>query len=103
MRDSWSCIGCHPVVKRTGNLFDRIVTFSNLWRAACKAWRGKKDKIRIANFYFNLEQELLVLQKELISGTYQPRPYHVFEVIDPKRREIAAADFRDRVVDDAIQ
>ncbi|MBF0151765.1 MAG: group II intron reverse transcriptase domain-containing protein [Magnetococcales bacterium] len=87
---------------RTGHLFDAIVSFPNLWQAAHKAWRGKKDKTRIANFYFNLERELLCLQHELISGQYQPRPYHVFTVTDPKRREIAAADFRDRVVHHAI-
>lgn len=89
-------------MKRTGNLFDAIVSFGNLWYAAHKAWRGKKNKARIADFYFNLERELLVLQEELVSGQYQPRPYHVFEVTDPKRREIAAADFRDRVVHHAI-
>ncbi|MBF0429268.1 MAG: group II intron reverse transcriptase domain-containing protein [Magnetococcales bacterium] len=87
---------------RTGNLFNAIVSFGNLWYAAHKAWRGKKDKTRIADFYFNLERELLVLQEELVSGQYQPRPYHVFEVTDPKRREIAAADFRDRVVHHAM-
>ncbi|MEO5379137.1 MAG: reverse transcriptase/maturase family protein [Magnetococcus sp. DMHC-6] len=89
-------------MKRVGNLFNAIVSFGNLWHAAHKAWRGKKDKARIADFYFNLERELLILQKELISGQYHPRSYHVFEVTDPKRREIAAADFRDRVVHHAI-
>ena len=89
-------------MKRYGHLFDSIVSFHNLWWAAHKAWRGKKSKTRIADFYFNLERELLVLQKELVSGQYQPRPYQIFTVTDPKRREIAAADFRDRVVHHAI-
>lgn len=89
-------------MKRTGHLFDAIIAFPNLWLAAHKAWRGKKDKARIADFYFHLERELLTLQDELITGSYQPRPYHVFEVTDPKRREIAAADFRDRVVHHAL-
>lgn len=89
-------------MKRSGNLFESIVAFPNLWRAAHRAWRGKKDKARITNFYFSLEQELLILQEELVSGQYQPRPYCLFEVTDPKRREIAAADFRDRVVHHAL-
>ncbi|MBF0143041.1 MAG: group II intron reverse transcriptase domain-containing protein [Magnetococcales bacterium] len=89
-------------MKRDGHLFDAIIAFPNLWRAAHKAWRNKKDKARIADFYFNLERELLVLQQELLSGAYQPRPYSVFTVTDPKHREIAAADFRDRVVHHAI-
>ncbi|MBF0263273.1 MAG: group II intron reverse transcriptase domain-containing protein [Magnetococcales bacterium] len=87
---------------RSGNLFERVVAFDNLWLAAHKAWRGKKDKARIAHFYFNLELELLALQEELVTGHYQPRPYAIFEVTDPKRREIAAADFRDRVVHHAL-
>ncbi len=66
-------------MRRTGNLFESIVAFHNLWRAAHKAWRGKKDKTRIADFYFNLERELLVLQEELVSSQYQPRPYHIFD------------------------
>ncbi|MBF0311735.1 MAG: group II intron reverse transcriptase domain-containing protein [Magnetococcales bacterium] len=87
---------------RSGNLFDRIVCFTNLWQAAHKAWRGKKDKTRIAHFYFALEVELLSLQEELQSGSWSPRPYRTFEVFEPKRRKIAAADFRDRVVHHAI-
>jgi len=87
---------------RAGNLFDSIVAFDNLWRAAHKAWRGKKDKIRIADFYFHLEREILLLQEELISDRYQPRPYRIFLVTEPKHREIASADFRDRVVHHAI-
>ncbi|MEO5369203.1 MAG: reverse transcriptase/maturase family protein [Magnetococcus sp. DMHC-1] len=89
-------------MKHTGHLFGSIIAFPNLWRAAHKAWRGKKDKTRIADFYFNLERELLRIQEELVSGQYQPRPYRLFMVTDPKHREIAAADFRDRVVHHAI-
>ncbi|MBF0310050.1 MAG: Retron-type reverse transcriptase [Magnetococcales bacterium] len=89
-------------MKRTGNLFDRIVRFANLWQAAHKAWRGKKDKTRIAHLCFALEVELLSLQEELQSGSRSPRPYRTFEVFEAKRRSIAAADFRDRVVHHAI-
>ncbi|MEO5332977.1 MAG: hypothetical protein H7839_13240 [Magnetococcus sp. YQC-5] len=49
-------------MKRTGNLFNTIISFGNLWLAAHKAWRGKKDKTRIADFYFNLEHELIILE-----------------------------------------
>lgn len=89
-------------MKRIGYLFERVVSFSNLWRAAHKAWRGKRKKTRVATFFFHLENELLALQSELISGLYQPRPYRTFEVFEPKHRQIAAADFRDRVVHHAI-
>jgi len=48
------------------------------------------------------ESELLVLREELLSGVYQPGGYRFFEVREPKRRMIAAAPFRDRVVHHAL-
>lgn len=89
-------------MKRTGHLFEKITAFSTLWRAAHRAWRGKKDKRRIARFYFYLEPELLQLQQALLAGCYVPRPYRLFTISEPKQRRIAAADFRDRVVHHAI-
>lgn len=90
-------------MKRVGHLFERIVTFENLASAAHKAFRGsKKYTGRAATFYFNLEQELLLLEQELRSGVYRPAPYHTFTIYEPKQREISASDFRDRVVHHAI-
>jgi len=48
------------------------------------------------------ETELLALREELLGGGYQPGPYRFFEVHEPKRRRIAAAPFRDRVVHHAL-
>ena len=89
-------------MKRYGDLFERIVEFDNLMLAAQKAFRGKKTKPKVAEFYFNLEPELLKLQVELITGAYQPQPYREFMVYEPKMRRIHAADFRDRVLHHAI-
>jgi retron-type reverse transcriptase len=89
-------------MKRVGGLFDQVVSFENLRRAAYKALRGKRDKGRVGKFYYNLENELVVLQEELVSGAYRPRPYHVFEIREPKVRKICASDFRDRVVHHAL-
>lgn len=89
-------------MKRHGNLFEKIVTFENLFLALKNAIRGKKDKRTVASFYFHLENELLSLRSELISGEYRPRPYTQFEVMEPKVRKICSSDFRDRVVHHAI-
>lgn len=90
-------------MKRVGHLFEHIVTFENLLSAAHKAFRGnKKYKGRAATFYVHLEQELLRLEQELRSGTYRPGPYRPFVIYEPKQRNIAAVDFRDRVVHHAI-
>jgi hypothetical protein len=89
-------------MKRYGYLFESVVSFDNLLLASEKALRGQKQKPAAARFFFNLEKELLQLQAELIEGTYRPLPYHVFEIFEPKRRQICAADLRDRVVHHAI-
>lgn len=89
-------------MKRYSGLFNQITCFENLYQAAQKAFRGKKEKERVALFYFHLESELLKLERELKKETYQVRPYRTFNVYEPKERQICAADFRDRVVHHAI-
>lgn len=90
-------------MKRVGHLFERIVTFDNLRLAAQKAFQGsKKYTPRAARLYFHLEQELLALEEELLTGRYRPRPYRTFLIYEPKQRQISASDVRDRVVHHAI-
>ena len=89
-------------MKRQGHLFEQITTFDNLLLAAKKAVRGKKDRPRVADFYFQLEPELLRLEEELVEGSYVPLPYRTFMVYEPKPRKICAADIRDRVAHHAI-
>ncbi|MGK0189866.1 MAG: RNA-directed DNA polymerase [Verrucomicrobiales bacterium] len=38
----------------------------------------------------------------LASGVYQPSPYRYFHIYEPKKRRVAAAPFRDRVVHHAV-
>ena len=82
--------------------FDAATEFHALCDAARRAARGKKRARATAEFLFALETEALALQRELLAGTYRPRPYHTFEIYDPKPRTISAADFRDRVVHHAL-
>lgn len=89
-------------MKRYGHLFEQVVAFDNLLLAARKARRGKQDRTSVAHFFFHLETELLALQDELRSGSYRMRPYRTFVIYEPKRRQICAADFRDRVVQHAV-
>jgi RNA-directed DNA polymerase len=89
-------------VKRYGNLFDKVTSFENMYLACRKALRGKRSKQTVAPFYFNLENELIDLRQELIEGRYQPRPYRIFEIREPKVRQICSSNFRDRVVHHSI-
>lgn len=89
-------------MRRIGGLFDGVVSYSNLYRAYRKALLGARKNEEQARFYYNLENELVILRRELVDETYIPGPYRYFMIHDPKEREIAIAPFRDRVVHHAI-
>lgn len=89
-------------MKRHGNLWQRMISFPNLLRAAEKAQRRKRLRADVARFHFNLEHELWLLHEQLASQSYLPGPYHTFEIFEPKRRLISAAEYRDRVVHHAL-
>lgn len=79
-----------------------VAGWDNLRRAAHAAGRGKGRRPDVAAWRLREESELLRLQAELLAGDYRPGPYHFFEIFAPKRRLIAAAPFRDRVVHHAL-
>ncbi len=63
---------------------------------ACAARAGNSEHKRA--HLISLPSLVLQLARDIASGQYQPRPYTVFAVIDPKLREIFAPDFGDRLV-----
>lgn len=89
-------------MKTYTNLYPSITGFGNLLLAARKAQRGKRKEPAVARFNVELEKELLRLQEALQDKTYQPGPYHTFQISDPKPRMISAAPYRDRVVHHAL-
>ncbi len=89
-------------VRSLRNAWGRLVSFQNLLLAARRAQRGKRFVPATAAFNFNLEGELLRLQRELVEGSYRPGPYRTFSIREPKERLISAAPYRDRVVHHAL-
>lgn len=89
-------------MKRLGNLWPGLVSFANLHTAARRALRGKRARPDACAFHGELEANVLALQRALVSGTYEPGAYRTFSIVDPKRRLISAAPFRDRVVHHAL-
>jgi RNA-directed DNA polymerase len=89
-------------MKRFGNLWQRLIAFENLLRAANKASKGKRFRPPVVRFHFNLEHELWSLHEELAAKTYQPGGYRTFYLYEPKKRQISAAPYRDRVVHHAL-
>lgn len=88
-------------MQRTGNLKSSFLSFSNIYEAYKKAYKGTKSYQSYA-FAFNADREILILQKELSDGTYEPGNYSYFTIKEPKERVISVADFRDRVVHHAL-
>jgi len=89
-------------MKRYGNLWPQIIAFPNLLQAARQAQKGKRFRANVLAFNHALEPELLQLQADLTHKTYVPGPYRTFEIVEPKRRMISAAPYRDRVVHHAL-
>jgi len=63
---------------------------------ACR--KNKRNTINALRFETDFEAELFKLRDEIEAGTYQPKRCIAFIVNKPVKREIFAADFRDRVV-----
>jgi len=89
-------------MKTYKNLFDKICSFENLHLAYLKARKCKRYRNEILKFSYNLEENLLNLQEELLNQTYQHGVYREFIVCDAKKRHIKAAPFRDRVAHHAL-
>ena len=89
-------------MKRYGYLWPHIVDFSNLLAASRQAQKGKRFRDNILRFNYDLENQLIRLQQELLTKTYRPGDYTTFHVKEPKPRLISAAPYRDRVVHHAL-
>jgi hypothetical protein len=86
-------------MKTYKHLYPQVCDFENIYLSYRKARKGKRGRMQPAAFERVQEEELLALQEELQTQTYQPGKYHSFFIHDPKKRLISAAPFRDRVKD----
>ncbi|MDI6807892.1 MAG: reverse transcriptase domain-containing protein [Candidatus Eisenbacteria bacterium] len=85
-----------------GNLFERMVSFDNLYAAYRAARRGKRGRPDVAAFEMDCEGNLLAMRQELLTGTYRFGPYRDFIVKEPRERLVSAAPFRDRIMHHAL-
>ena len=89
-------------MKRTGDLWTELLSWTNLFAAASKAAAGKRSRPDVAAYLLDLENEVARLRRGLKAGTYTPGAYRTFQIHEPKERTISAAPFRDRVVHHAL-
>src|SRR3989344_3710410 len=86
----------------TISLFEQLCHYDNLYWAYWKARKGKTQQKYVLDFEEKLQDNLLLLQQELQSQTYYPKPLQTSILRDPKTRKISKSDFRDRVVHHAL-
>ena len=89
-------------MKRSGNLYDKILDMGNLRLAFWKAQRSKADRTEVIKFRRSLNRNLRSLQRELVHEDVVVGSFHRFYIRDPKLRLICAASFRERVLHHAI-
>ncbi|MBS4012609.1 MAG: group II intron reverse transcriptase domain-containing protein [Bacteroidetes bacterium] len=83
------------------NLFseiDRDRITLDLFQAYFDARKNKRKTINALAFEKHLEANLFALANEIIERKYIPKPSICFIVDKPVKREIFAADFRDRII-----
>ncbi len=74
----------------------------NLELAYYKARRGKLAKVSVQHYGKNLRKNLHTLQSQILSGEVETGEYHYFTIYDPKKRQICAAPFAQRVLHHAL-
>jgi len=85
------------------NLYEKIIDFDNLSKALEQVIKGKRKFKRDAIlFLFMEEKNMIELWRDLRYGTYRVGKFHYFVVHEPKRREVWAPNFRDKIVQTAV-
>lgn len=89
-------------MRRSGDLFEQIITRQNLSLAFWKAARGKRQRPSVRAFAANLDARLADLQHQLVNHCFEFGRYFEFTIWDPKERTISAPRFAERVAHHAL-
>lgn len=84
--------------KRAKYLWENITAYENLYAAFLKVRSGKRYQPSVVKLYYDLDETLYDLQKQLLHKTWLPSPYRQFWVQERKPRLISAPSVIDRVV-----
>ena len=77
---------------------DYAVLAEEIFTAYYDCRKNKRNTHNAIKFEIHLEQNIFALIDDVFNGTYSPGRSIAFIVNKPVKREIFAADFRDRVV-----
>jgi len=82
--------------------FEDIISVDNLLEAWQEFIRGKRNRMDVQMFSFNLMDNLLSLHYDLVGHKYKHGGYQKFKISDPKPRTIHKASVRDRLLHRAV-
>lgn len=88
--------------RTTTGLYGQIYDFDNLYQAYVEARRGKRYRGEVLRYAAAAEENLINLQNHLIWESWMPGRAREFTVFEPKRRNIQAPPFADRVLHHAL-
>lgn len=90
-------------MKRIGNLYNRICDINNLILADNKARRGKINSYGVLKHDINRDDNLYKLQEILLTCTYKTSKYDIFQIYEPKERDIYRLPYYpDRITHHAV-
>ncbi len=90
------------IMKRANNLLQDIADPDNLRLAFCKAKKGKNHSRQVQAYRHDLETNLCILRKQILTARVVVGDYHYFKVYDPKERLICASAFGEQVLHHAL-
>ena len=91
------------IMKRHGNLWDKIIDYDNLYSAYKAASKGKSKRREVIEFNKDIEGNVKKIQELLLSGSYTTSKYTEGKVYIPKERIIYKLPFApDRIVQHAL-
>lgn len=81
------------IMKRVGNLYEKVISIENLKSADKKARKGKSKQYGVRKHIENEEENILKLHDTLVNKTFKTSEYKVFKISDGKEREIYSLPF----------
>ena len=78
--------------------YEKICDFQNLYKAHTVARKGKRHKGEVIRFELNLAHNLTTMREQLLNKTYRMKGYYHFIIHEPKKRDIFAAYYSDRLL-----
>ena len=91
------------IIKRHGNLWNKITDVENLYLAERKAGKCKTTRKPVVKVRKDLDNYLITLHNSLVNNTYTNSNYRIYSIYEPKLRLIYTLPYYpDRIVHHAI-